>query len=114
MGHQRSGTAYPSIKVYLRTVQEIDEYHVTNFADDRMDSSGSRRVMPARGKLHKNIINRVVFPVMSQGNVLPPVLHIFLGVVLKLFKILLECVKSQDCTSNESGTQANEGKWNGG
>ena len=25
--------------------------------------------------------------------------------------MLLECVKSQDCTSNESGTQANEDEW---
>ena len=41
----------------------------------------------------------------------PPVLHITLGIVLKLFKMLLERVKSQDCTPNESGTQANEDEW---
>ena len=31
--------------------------------------------------------------------------------MLKLFKILLERVKNQDCTSNESGTQVNEDEW---
>ena len=99
--------------MYLRTFEEIDE-HVTNFADDRMDSSGTRRAISARGKLDKNITSSPVFLITSQGNVVPPVLHIILGVVLKLFKMSLECVKSQDCTSNESGTQANESKWKGG
>ena len=31
--------------------------------------------------------------------------------MLKLFKMLLERVNSQDCTSNESGTQTNEDGW---
>ena len=30
-------------QVYLRTVEQIDEHHVANVADDRME--GSRRVM---------------------------------------------------------------------
>ena len=31
--------------------------------------------------------------------------------MLKLFKILLERVKNQECTSNKSGTQVNEDEW---
>ena len=69
---------------------------------------GSGRAMAAGGKLHKSIISGPVFPFVSLGNVIPPVLHITLGIVLKLFKMFLERVKSQDCTSNESGTQTNE------
>ena len=73
--HQGSGSTYPSIKdeverlhlrehgglprtpetcqVYLRTVEEIDEHHVADVTDDRMEDSG--RVMAARGKLQKSI-----------------------------------------------------------
>ena len=72
---------------------------------------GSERAMAARGKLHKSIISSPLFPVVSLGNVVPPVLYITLGIVLKLFKMLLEGVKSQDCTSKELGTQANEDEW---
>ena len=125
LGHQVSRATYPSIKdevershlrehgglpyipetcqVYLRTAEEIDEHHVAN---DRIEGSG--RAMTARGKLHKSIVSSPVFPIASLRNVVPPVLHIFLGNVLKLFKMLLERVKSQNCISNELGTQANE------
>ena len=131
LGHQGSGATYPNIKdevershlrehgrlphtpetcqVYLRTVEEIDEHHVANVADGRME--GSRRAVAARGKLHKSIISSPVFPIASLGNVVPPVLYITLEIVLKLFKMLLERVKSQECTSNELGTQANEDEW---
>ena len=74
-----------------------------------MEDSG--RAMAARGKLHESIISSPVFPIVSLGNVVPPVLHNTLGILLKLFKMLLERVKSQDYTSNESGTQANEDEW---
>ena len=72
LGHQGSGATYPSIKdeveishlrehgslpntpetchVHLKTVEEIDEHHVANVTDDRMEGSG--RAMAARGKLH--------------------------------------------------------------
>ena len=96
-------------QVYLRTVEEIDEHHVANVTDDRMEGSG--RAMAARGKLHKSIVSSPVFPIGSLGNVVPPVLHITLGIVLKLFKMLLERVKSEACTSNELGTQINEDEW---
>ena len=72
---------------------------------------GSGRGMAARGKLYKSIVSSLVFPIASLGNVVPPLLHITLGIVLKLFKMLLECIKSQDCTSNELGTQTNEDEW---
>ena len=72
---------------------------------------GSRRAMAARGKLHKSIVSSPVFPIASLGNVVPVVLHITLGIVLKLYKMLLYPVKIQDCTSNEFGTPANDDKW---
>ena len=63
---------------------EIDEHHVANVADDRM--KGSDRAMAAMGKLQESIISSPVFLIMSLGNVLPPVLHITLRIVLRLFR----------------------------
>ena len=96
-------------QVYLRTVEETDEHHLAHVTDDGMEGSG--RAMAARGKLHKSIVISPVFPIASLGNVVPAVLHITLGIVLKLYKMLLYPVKSQDCTSNEFGTPANDDKW---
>ena len=60
---------------------EIRENHVTNVVDDKMD--GNEQAMAARGELYKSIISSLMFPISSLGNVVPPVLHITLGVVLK-------------------------------
>ena len=103
LGHQRSGACCPSVKdevervhfqehggvqhtpetcpLVLRTVDEIRENHVTNVVDDKMD--GNEQAMAARGELYKSIISSLMFPISSLGNVVPPVLHITLGVVLK-------------------------------
>ena len=119
--HQGAGARYPSLKdevgrvhlrehgvvphtpetcpLVLRTVDEIKEHHVANVVDDRMD--GSDWAMALRGKLHKSIVSSPVFPISSLGNVAPPVLHITLGIVLKMFNMLIEHVKSQDSASNE-------------
>ena len=42
-------------QVYLRTVEEIDEHHVANAANDRMVSRGG--AMTSRNKLCKNIVS---------------------------------------------------------
>ena len=39
-------------QVYLRTVEQIDEHHVANVADDRMEGSG--RVMTATSNFQMN------------------------------------------------------------
>ena len=79
-------------KHVLRTV-DIREHHVANVVDGRMD--GSDREMALRSKLHKSIVNSLVFPISSLGNVVPPVLHITLGIALKMFNMLLEHVESR-------------------
>ena len=102
---------YPpeTCQVYLRTVEEIDEHHLVNVTDDGMEGSG--RVMAARGKLQKSIVSSPVFPIASLENLVPVVLHITLEIVLKLYKMSLYPVKSEDCTSNEFWTPENDDKW---
>ena len=131
LGHQGSGARYPSLKdevervhlrehgdvphtpetcpLVLRTVDEIREHHVANVVDDRIN--GSDRAMALRGKLHKSIVSGLVFPISSLGNVVPPVLHITLGIVLKMFNMLVEHVKSQHSASNEPRNDENNKKW---
>ena len=126
--HQGAGARYPSLKdevrgvhlrehgvvphtpetcpLVLRTVDEIREYHVANVVDDRMD--GSDRAMVLRGKLHKSIVSIPVFPISSLGNVVPPVLHITLGIVLKMFNMSIEHFKSQDSAIKPTNDQSNK------
>ena len=49
--------------------------------------------MAARGKLHKSNLSSPVFPILSLGNVVPPVLHVTSGIVLKMFGMLVEHVR---------------------
>ena len=49
--------------------------------------------MAARGKLHKSIVSSPVFPILSLGNAVPPVLHVTSGIVLKMFNVLVEDVR---------------------
>ena len=129
--HQGAGARYPSLKdevggvhlrehgvvphtpetcpLVLRTVDEIRAYHVANVVDDRMDRSD--RAMVLRSKLHKSIVSIPVFPISSLGNVVPPVLHITLGIVLKMFNMLTEHVKSQDSASNEPTNDQSNKAW---
>ena len=93
----------------LRTVDEIREHHVANVVDDRIN--GSDRAMALRGKLHKSILSGLVFPISSLGNVVPPVLHITLGIVLKMFNMLVKHVKSQDSASDEPTNDESNKKW---
>ena len=62
-------------------------------------------------KLKKNFLGTINYYYIQKKKMVPTLLHITLGIVLKLFKMLLECMKSQDYTSNELGTQTNEDKW---
>lgn len=92
----------------LTIVDETREHHVTYDIDDKMD--GSEQVMTATGKLHKRIVCSPVFPVSSLGNVVPSVFHITLEIVLKMFNMLVQYVKShQDSPSNKpSNAESNK------
>ncbi|XP_065684863.1 uncharacterized protein LOC136097000 [Hydra vulgaris] len=56
----------------------------------------------ALGKFHNSIIAPLIFPIITLDNVVPPVLHIMLGVVLKLYKLLLKECKTLDCQAVSS------------
>ena len=112
MGHQTSVT-YPSIKdlvslshlkthggtphtpenckIELRGISDYMENFIANVVDDRIGT------VNRKGKHHSSIIGTPLIPINSLSNIVPPVLHITLGIVLKLFQIILSEVRKLDC-----------------
>ena len=73
-----------------RAIEDLEASYDENLVDDR--ASGLHK----RGKFHKSIIRRALFPIKSLSHVVPPVLHIKLGIVLKLYQILLLKTQQND------------------
>ena len=112
MGHQTS-TSYPSIKGlvklnYLKTqggtpdtienckieLMEISDFmknFVANVVDHRVGTVNKK------GKHHFSIIGNPLCPITTPSTILPPVLHITLGIVLKLFEMILSEVRKLNC-----------------
>ena len=57
---------------------------MANVVDDR----GGATNFAKRGKHHLSIVASPCFPILKLSNVVPPVLHITLGITLKLFNML--------------------------
>ena len=112
MGHQGSSATYPSIKDYVmlshlqqhggkphtpthcslindRKISDIVGSAEENIADMRTDVRKS-------GKDHMSIIRCPIFPLNDLFQLAPPILHINLGICLKLFNLLLKFVRKLD------------------
>ena len=50
-----------------------------------------------KGKHHFSIIGTPLIPITSLSSTVPPMLHITLGIVLKLFEMILSEVRKLDC-----------------
>ena len=113
LGHQGSSATYPSSKwdvtsehltnhggkghspnsefckdIKRRTISDIQSLVMENIVDDR---KGNER---KTGRHHGNFHHGMLIPIRSLDSVVPPVLHIMLGVVLKLYEFLLaQCQK---------------------
>ena len=126
MGHQTSAT-YPSIKdlvplSHLKThggthhtpencrieLTEISNYmenFIANVVDDRVGN------VNRKGKHHSSIIGTPLIPITSLSNIVPPVLHITLGIVLKLFEMILSEVRKLDCNHITEVQKKIEKEW---
>ncbi|XP_065678572.1 uncharacterized protein LOC136093529 [Hydra vulgaris] len=119
LGHQGSAASFPSstdlvklnslrnhasmphtpanCNILRRTIQSLESAYNENLCEDRQGGN-----LRALGKFHNSIIAPVIFPIITLDNVVPPVLHIMLGVVLKLYKLLLKECKTLDCQAVSS------------
>ena len=111
MGHQRSAS-FPSIKdlvtlnhfkthsstphnpencnAKLREISDFMENFVANVADDRVGTNKKKR------KHDISIIGTLLICITSPSNIVSLVLHITLGIVLKLFEMILSEVRKLD------------------
>ena len=125
LGHMGSSATYPSSKDYvskdhlqshggsphtpdhcgipLRSVQELEDCYNENLSDNR----GSGNFHPnlnlnKTGRHHSSVSRRNLFPFVCLDNIVPPVLHITLGIVLKLFNLLLSKCRVLDSVDSKS------------
>ena len=112
LGHQGCAASYPSFKddVLLTHLREHEgKPHTPNdcsFIKDRIiqDSIGAAQENIAAGlenvkksgKWHMSMVKIPLFPISSYLQVAPPILHINLGICLKLFNLLLNFVRKLD------------------
>jgi len=133
LGHQGSSATFPSSKwdmtkahlqnhsgkphtprdcsdIGRRTIEELEAFYNKNLCKDRHVEN-----IRKTGKFHGSIFHRSVFPISTLDNVVPPVLHIMLGIVLKLFNLVLARCREIDSlegtTTQLEETQGQNDKW---
>ena len=88
-------------------LSKISDY-LENFIAVVSDKVGN---VNRKGKHHSSIIGSPLIPITSLSNIVPPVLHITLGIVLKLFEMILSEVRKLD--RNQSLRPKKRSKRNG-
>ena len=87
-----SGTAHTPEDCLIpeRKIEDLEATYNENLVDDRAGG------LHKRGKFHESIISRVLFPIKPLSNVVPPVLHIKLGIVVKIYQVLFSKTQHKD------------------
>ena len=93
----------------FRTIDEMEGHYNANLADDRGNKGPID--LCSTGKHHESIKGRNLFRFIPLDNVVPPILHITLGTVLRLFNKLLDHCRSLDGFENTSEFQNSESQW---
>ena len=107
--HGHSAHGQQICQIPMRTLGEMESRFNENLADDRCNK-GSLDLC-STGKFHESIVGRNLFKFVPLINVVPPVLHILLGIVLRLFKKLLVCCRSLDGFKSSSDFDKNDQEW---
>ena len=91
-------------KIELREISDYMENFIANVVNDRVGN------VNRKGKHHSSIIGTPLIPI-SLSNIAPPVLYITLGIVLKLFEMILSEVRKLDCNHIPEVQKVIEQKW---
>ena len=78
------GTTYTpeNCKIELRKISDYMENFIAVVSEKVVNVN-------RKGKHHSSIIGSPLIPITSLSNIVPPVMHITLGIVLKLFEMIL-------------------------
>ena len=88
-------------------LSKISDY-LENFIAVVSDKVGN---VNRKGKHHSSIIGSPLIPITSLSNIVPPVLHITLGIVLKLFEMILSEVRKLDRNHITAAQKEIEKEW---
>ena len=80
----------------LRTIESYENFYNENVCETRREGD-----LNATGKYHGSVVRRPIFPLLNLDNLIPPVLHITLGIVLKLFNMLESATKNLDAPTKK-------------
>ena len=127
LGHQGSAATFPSSKdlvilehlrnysgtahtpedcqITEKIIEDLEASYNENLVDDR--AGGHHK----RGKSHESITSRPLFPIQKLSHVVPSALHIKLGIVLKLYQILLSKTQQKDNIETSTARVDQEKKW---
>ena len=94
-------------KIELREISDYAEHFIANVVDNRVGT------VNRKGK-HFSIIGTPLIPITSLSNIVLPVLHISLGIVLKLFEMILSEVRKVDCNHIFEVQKKIEKEWEAG
>ena len=102
-----SGTAHTPEDYLIpeQTIEDLETSYNENLVDDRAGG------LHKREKFHESIIGSPLFPIKSLSHVVPSVLHIGLGIVLKLYQILLSKTQEKDNIETSTARADQQEKW---
>ena len=129
VGHQGSSASYPSCIDYVlladlqnhgglphtpddckhivrRSVEEIKQDYVENLADTRNNGD-----LHSNGKEHNSICGPFIFPIKSVNQIVPPSLHILLGVTLVGYNMVNDECKAIDGVAHRQDRRDAEEEW---
>eukprot|EP00112_Aurelia_sp_Birch-Aquarium-sp1_P018930 Seg4595.4 transcript_id=Seg4595.4/GoldUCD/mRNA.D3Y31 product="hypothetical protein" protein_id=Seg4595.4/GoldUCD/D3Y31 len=78
-------------QIEVRTQEHYSRSYNENLCDDR-----NNRNLRENGKFHYNVFEKMLFPLKDLRHVVPPILHILLGITLLIYNLLLEKCRSID------------------
>ena len=92
-------------RIELTGISNYMENFIANVVNDRVGNVNKRR------KHHSSIIGTSLIPITSLSNIVPPVLHITLDIILKLFEMILSEVRKLDCNHITEVQKKIEKEW---
>ena len=94
----------------LRSLEEMEGHYNANLCDTRGGKRGHLD-LSSTGRYHESIKGRNLFKFIPLANVIPPILHITLGIVLRLFNKLLDQCRIVDETYNKPNLVRIDKEW---
>ena len=119
LGHQGASASFPCIichvpladlqardgKPHTPLCSDYTERTIDSYHEDLSENIRTSDDLHKSGKFHHSVVGPMVIPPVDLTHVVPPGLHILLGLTLKFFNMLLERVKEIDNNEMSEDTE---------